>query len=1246
MPKRKNYSNNKTVVPLKRHASTNKVVTAGLNKFELVISPNQPVLQYTISHFARPDACSTLLSLFLEKCNYTLAYRNFSETMQSNIIAKLMEISALCQANLSIQASNNLNTTSNSLSKISKTVLEIILDYLNAFSFRATLMIDEILSQATTLVAICAKISANKEIAASTRELINVLSQKKNIGGKNSLRIFISALLMLVNYINNDKCNYIETMSILKKIDLEIINEIIFLKEHNIATEKIILVSNTSTNKTILARLVDIIKKCDISKNKNSINKIIDFVTKHPEKISSLIEIVYFYAEIKNSIKVDEATIGYLLDGLEKHKSSPTLYFFTNDIQRNMDINNEIKLFIINTATNLEFSCENKNFIKFCMKINNNNAIKNKGKLLYIFAKSYQVLSKQLQAFKWPDIEIDPDDFSNLNVLAILFEKKIKNDEQCVEILSLFIDYLHRNFQDSFYDLPYFTKIVRFIVKVGKNFNTLKKLLQENINDEYDDEISAIEVVCDALDLLKKTNFSVENMRFFFDYFIDHAQIASKAAKFILFYTSNKFDANYLSELLTIIKDKSPYQIKIMHHCLQQLVAYGFNLNEYKDIIKYCATDQSIEVNIRLKNTFLPFLILNSLSIEQMQTIYITENAVTTIKTLFHLNPDKLAEEGKKLLLSIAESYFNAKHYTYGPLEKTFATFEIEKLLKKISKLEVLSEKHVVVSKNLLDDYILKINNEEFNLSLLLRNANLTHFTLETKEVEKLAKLIPSEFKYKSPEITNDNIFKNMHPILIKAIANYTHIPYQMNAFFRGELLFEDISNKILEYFIFGCIVTCAINTMSRIASRAKKTNSITITRVEYLTQQQIKERAKTRITSLSALTSTTLKENKHNFHPGNIDGKITNACEKITTHFETKVMPLSIQPFSLAEEKEYEVLLLPGEQVSYNRCGIGDFSAELLRTPQYKQENSIIEVALIHAFEKYLCHSYSSGFSRENHDIRHTYRKVLYIEQVIKYFAQFSSDENFKSFCKNLNTNDIEWLQIALIFSVTGRDGEESFHDAPGKYQKYKQVSAKHCKAYLDNATLLPLASTHPTQESLTAWHKNIVQLAWVAQNDVTLSNENITRYLEQHSNALLQMHSLVDTQKLPEYIQNIGNPDYTSENTNDIYVKHLLSFAHDLDLNRCYEPQEYYQTINRYDNLITKNHAQSEALKDLLRYAAELISAFSNLTALYTTTYTPTIFRQQPNINLLRLKQVSQTVAPPVISQHCAIFTHSKGC
>jgi ankyrin repeat protein len=175
----------------------------------------------------------------------------------------------------------------------------------------------------------------------------------------------------------------------------------------------------------------------------------------------------------------------------------------------------------------------------------------------------------------------------------------------------------------------------------------------------------------------------------------------------------------------------------------------------------------------------------------------------------------------------------------------------------------------------------------------------------------------------------------------------------------------------------------------------------------------------------------------------------------------------------------------------------------------------------------------------RPNHGLAHSVRVAVFVPAVVDYFKNFAADAEFKQFCAMLKPKEVAYLQLALLFSVAGRQSEVTFSDNRAKYDEYKQKSAEAFKDYAQTIGMPP--------------------------ND-------ITQYME-----------IIN----PGAVQTISSPEKS-------YLIHLFTLSHRFDLARCYSADEMTNAIQLSNqNTIHASVTQAAALDRLCHLAQNTILA-----------------------------------------------------
>lgn len=552
-------------------------------------------------------------------------------------------------------------------------------------------------------------------------------------------------------------------------------------------------------------------------------------------------------------------------------------------------------------------------------------------------------------------------------------------------------------------------------------------------------------------------------------------------------------------------------------------------------------------------------------------------------------------------LLSIIKNAPNnsRKTLTYGPLNKSKGTIEIEKLLKRILQISV-DDIQIDFSD---ENYIFKFRNEPpINLSLLIRNANLTQLTLKANFVEKVYTLIQKLITTSEPINFTGPITQSLSLAHKTAINIYCGSRFRnINRFFRSETL--EVSRKVkfndnvsldrLACFLLGCVIHDAVNklnvfvdslpekmALNKIVNHhgliPSQKNIVTLIKAStpILSEEELKnilamnferiedffpvnkvldrkeflddEIIKSRLANpwfFPALTSFS------NFHNGDADGNCQTKLINPPTYYVLK-------------NCQGEVIFSQGEQVITNQIeGSGILYSEIVRSPSLARQNHYwSELALSVALKRHLSQAYKDESSqivlngktihRPNHNMPHVYRVMELITVVCHYFSFHAKDGGFLEFCNKISSEEIEWLRVAAAFSVTGRESEVGARDNLIRYEQYREASARNFTAFIDETN----ANNHMLKERLI----------------------QVVRYMGN-----------------PDYDKKLNSHCDDQERQTRNYFYYLLTIAHNLDLARCYPKEAYINALKLCQDLSVRNDKQQKTFNKMIRYNIELIKA-----------------------------------------------------
>ncbi len=208
------------------------------------------------------------------------------------------------------------------------------------------------------------------------------------------------------------------------------------------------------------------------------------------------------------------------------------------------------------------------------------------------------------------------------------------------------------------------------------------------------------------------------------------------------------------------------------------------------------------------------------------------------------------------------------------------------------------------------------------------------------------------------------------------------------------------------------------------------------------------------------------------------------------------------------------------------------------------------IRQALRSVHRDILSKPYSNGDSRSNHDTYHVIRTLSILQELVAYLKKHANDQ-IKPLIEDMTYDDMFWVKLALIFFITGRDGEESSQESPERYSAYKKASSAHYMQYIKRmqeeypSTLLPEAlQDRKTQEFLV----------------------ELLAYSDDPS---------------PYLAGKTGKP---------LLIAVLVHVAHSLDLIRCYSGNRYDEAVSKRLSPFVYSSIEQEGDLRLLKTLARL--------------------------------------------------------
>ncbi|MDF1654539.1 MAG: ankyrin repeat domain-containing protein [Coxiellaceae bacterium] len=449
-------------------------------------------------------------------------------------------------------------------------------------------------------------------------------------------------------------------------------------------------------------------------------------------------------------------------------------------------------------------------------------------------------------------------------------------------------------------------------------------------------------------------------------------------------------------------------------------------------------------------------------------------------------------------------------------------------------------------------------NGMTYNVSLALKYANLYHFILDPIEQHdlllalqrKLRESLEEVSEAKSDELRlsdidstvgNSSVPLRVTQVEKDAVREYTQDHFQlMNDLLRGNELGEPDSIRLEESLCKALLVVSATNKMVN-STRGENT----LVRYEGEVLGSI---------DLAMSNGVPVERRGMNSYSSNPDGAqgFRKLQSKTVLHGSLfgSISSISIQ------SAEAEHLLPPFCLQTHDRRevrGVLVYDAHVVHGMMADSTDEyIVDLALCHA-SVILNKAYQDNedplfdVCRHNHALAHHVRVVSYVDSVVRYFSRHATDPSFKQYCDTLVTDDINIIKVLLALSKIGRESEIAFFDNPDLYQRYQEASVTHLKIFLTEVCNF--------------------------DDDQCEFYAEILRYM--------------------------GDPNFPHKATGTeqqkqekIMINHIITFAHKLDLARCYDQYDYQRSLHVYGDVcdslsdqpvVELNDRQSEDLKQL---------------------------------------------------------------
>ncbi len=315
----------------------------------------------------------------------------------------------------------------------------------------------------------------------------------------------------------------------------------------------------------------------------------------------------------------------------------------------------------------------------------------------------------------------------------------------------------------------------------------------------------------------------------------------------------------------------------------------------------------------------------------------------------------------------------------------------------------------------------------------------------------------------------------------------------------------------------------------------------------------------------------------------------------------------------------EGEILVPMGTSYQYTANSSGGFFAREVNSPGITPGgDKWSSTAIAEAYRHHLKNPYKDKIDqvviddkvvqRPNHGLAHVYRTMIYVDIVIDYFAKHANDETFKLFCRYISCEERQWLRVAAVFSITGRESEISAAENLTRYNEFREASMQHLAAFLKK---------YPPASENEAMHERMLHLVrWLGNP----AYEN----------------SFKDQEKINDH-------EDENERLNRNFIHRILTIAHKLDLVRCYPADQFNHSMEICRSLSQSNDEQYIDYTGMIQYAVDLCNAHgdclcTSISADKELINTHENYRSPFGLvstNLRQLREMTETVKRPQLSE-----------
>ncbi len=661
-----------------------------------------------------------------------------------------------------------------------------------------------------------------------------------------------------------------------------------------------------------------------------------------------------------------------------------------------------------------------------------------------------------------------------------------------------------------------------------------------------------------------------------------------------------------------------------------EIFEYGFTKNNHTDFSSFCV-DENFMACLRsyVLSKTKKFLESNENHIGEIAHAFSPEEKKLIIEKILGIKENCFHIE---TLFNFVKEEIETCQIQHGPLSKNKSTLYLEFLMNKIIDID---EKKYSCYLNENNEYILSMDSgEPINLTLLLSNVNMTHFSLGSETLATLNKMLNrliGSYYSVNPQIfhcdSSDQFAGKLPPYLLRAIQIYNLRFYQnCNRLFRGEVLLQEndhisVGENVILNLALNCIIHAAINQMPIILKddtiypneRAifKKIDNENLSKVKDEEQYQ-------QLLNQELMAGTISQEEYH----------------LVYTRYEYLFLLFSDFTQLLRDERL-------DEKTVEDRCASRIIKIPALTSGSYDKNGS--HFFRDKGFQRTRFHNIPHLFSIEHLVKEKSEREVILPQGLTAIYYKSSDgilDASIVSSPKFQKSDDY-WSQHALRYAYKHHLSQAYKHVSDARtIGDIKVARSNHGLAHTARVmSYIPLVieyfQIHAKDEGFRDFcrditHEQLQLLKIAAAFSVTgresevgfrdnlelynqyrvASREHFEAYFKQTSEMFgMEKLQAEEIASMSEVIQHMGNPNYPSfEAKTELmqqdnfrtrsYFYYILSMAHKLDLPRCYSKEHFFGAFGSMNDILdTPIDESNQDFQQLMRYAINLMQEQGNM-------------------------------------------------